>query len=781
MMRAGRGERRAAGIVVAISALAFLAAVPFAGVRLSPIGAFIPAYEAALVINDLTTAALLFGQLRFFRSRALLVLASGYLFTALVTIAHALTFPGLFAPTGLLWAGPQSTAWLYMFWHGGFPLFVIAYAMLKGEFASASDMAWTILATIAAAVLLVIAATAGHDALPAIMAANHYTSLMTTVVGGVWLASFVAIVALWRRRQSAELDPWLMVVMFAWIFDIGLSAVFNNGRFDLGFYGGRLYGLLAAGAVLVVLLVQNSGLYRRLREANTDLRRAKEAALAAQRAEADFLAVMSHEIRTPMSGVMGMLELISLTRLEGEQRAMFEVVRESARSLMRIVDDILDFSKIEAGKLTLQPEPTSIAATIQRVVEIYGGNASSKGLHLDRIVDERISPAVLVDGLRLRQVLNNLVSNAIKFTAEGGVTIRAVLRERRAGVDVVRFTVEDTGAGLSEQERARLFKPFSQAGRAATGGTGLGLFICLRLSALMGGLLEMESVQGAGTKVHLTVPLPVADPEALAAPHAPARDVPARLSSLDLAPTIDEARRAGALILVVDDHPINRLLLIKQLASLGYAAQSAENGLDAVSKWNQGSFALVITDCQMPEMNGFDLARHIRDCEARTGARRTPIIACTANALSNESAECFIAGMDDRLVKPVDRDALRRKLHQWLPAASPIDPAAIAELCGVDSLGERRLLERFWSYNGDDAQALRSCVAADDLDAVVQAAHRIRGACRAVGASGLADICEGIERAGRAGDWTGIRSAMPSFERELGRIHAHIASMRSAA
>jgi len=779
IVRAGPRERIAAGVVIAVSALAFLVAVPFAGVPLAPVGAFIPAYEAALVINDLTTAALLFGQLRFFRSRALLVLASGFLFTALLTIAHALTFPGLFAPAGLLGAGPQSTAWLYMFWHGGFPLFVIAYAMLKGEFATASDMAWTILATIAAAVLLVMAATAGHDGLPAIMIANHYTPLMTTVVGTVWLASIVAIVALWKRRESAELDPWLMVVMFAWIFDIGLSAVFNNGRFDMGFYAGRLYGLLAAGAVLVVLLVQNSALYRRLREANTDLRRAKEAALAAQRAEADFLAVMSHEIRTPMSGVMGMLELISLTRLEGEQRGMFEVVRESARSLMRIVDDILDFSKIEAGKLALQPEPTSIAATIQRVVEIYGGNASSKGLYLDRIVDERISPAVMVDGLRLRQVLNNLVSNAIKFTAEGGVTIRAVLRERRDGIDVVRFTVEDTGAGLSEQERARLFKPFSQAGRAVPGGSGLGLFICSRLSAMMGGLLDMESVQGAGTKVHLTVPLPVVDPQAIAAP--PARDVPARLASLDLAPTIDEARRAGALILVVDDHPINRLLLIKQLASLGYAAQSAENGLDAVSKLNQGSFALVITDCHMPEMNGFDLARHIRDCEARMGARRTPIIACTANAMSNESAECFLAGMDDRLVKPVDRDALRRKLHQWLPAASPIDPAAIAELCGADSLDERRLLERFWSYNGDDADALRVCVAGDDLDGVVQASHRIRGACRTVGAGGLADICEGIERAGRAGDWVGIRSAMPSFEREIGRIHAHIASMRSAA
>jgi signal transduction histidine kinase/HPt (histidine-containing phosphotransfer) domain-containing protein len=777
--RATRNERRAAGVLVAVSTLAFLAMVPFANVQLAHLWAFIPTYESALVVNDLTTAALLIGQLRFFRSRRLLALASGYLFTAFLCAAHALSFPGLFSATGLLAAGPQTTAWLYMFWHGGFPLFVIGYALLDGEFASDYALAAWLAATGAVAAVLTAVATSGHDLLPAIMSGNQYTAAMIMVVGSVWLTCVVALVALAKRRERTSLDVWLMVVMFAWIFDIGLSAVFNAGRFDLGFYAGRAYGLLAASLVLAVLLVQDGALYRQLRHANRELRQAKEAALAAERAEAAFLATMSHEIRTPMSGVIGMLELIELTRLEGEQRTMFAVVNESARALMRIVDDILDHSKIAAGKLDLRPQPTSLAAAVQRVFEIYNGNASSKGLQLTRSFDERISPSVMVDEFRVRQILNNLVSNAIKFTVAGSVEIRAELQERRQGVDVVRFTVADTGPGISPEDRARLFKPFSQASRTTAGGTGLGLSICCRLAGLMGGLLEMQSTPGVGTKVHLTLPLPVADSPAL--PRDDAAALAAPLAGPDLAPTIEEAKRAGALVLVVDDSPINRLLLVKQLGSLGYAAQTAENGLEAVARWSEGNIALVITDCHMPEMNGYELARHIRDCESRNGLRRTPIIACTASALSGESAECFVSGMDDRLVKPVQRDVVRRALQRWLPTASPIDPAAIAELCIGDTRDERRLLERFWSFNGDDAAALRACVAADDLDGVIQAAHRITGASRTVGAVGLADICESIERDARCGNWTAVRSTMPRLERELARIQAHIASMRSAA
>jgi hypothetical protein len=262
------GERWLALCVVAASAVIFIAALPFAKQPLLPVPAFMPIYQSALVVNDLMTAILLFGQFSILRSRALLLLACGYLFTAVMAAIHMLTFPGLFAPGGLLGAGPQTTAWLYMLWHAGFPLLVIVYALDKGSAAPnghprASMAAGALIAVLAAAVLALLA-TAGQSLLPSIMEGNRYTPTMIVVVGGVWALSAAALVVLWRRPSHSVLDLWLMVVTCAWIFDIALSAVFNAGRFDLGFYAGRIYGLLASSFVLVLLLLENSALYARL-------------------------------------------------------------------------------------------------------------------------------------------------------------------------------------------------------------------------------------------------------------------------------------------------------------------------------------------------------------------------------------------------------------------------------------------------------------------------------------------------------------------------------------
>src|SRR5438132_8760805 len=224
LLPATRGQRRFAGIVVGVSFLVFLALAPFAKTPLTPVWGFIPTYEAALVVNDLVTAALLFAQFNFFRSRSLLLLACGYLFTSVIAAAHALTFPGLFSATGLLGAGAQSTAWLYMFWHGGFPLFVIAYAIAKGKpsDATTAQPARAIVrlaaAVGAAAAALVAAATIGHDALPSIMTGNRYTIHMILVVTAVWMLSVAAAGILWRHRPHSVLDIWLMVVMCAWVF-----------------------------------------------------------------------------------------------------------------------------------------------------------------------------------------------------------------------------------------------------------------------------------------------------------------------------------------------------------------------------------------------------------------------------------------------------------------------------------------------------------------------------------------------------------------------------------
>ncbi|MFV8549662.1 GGDEF domain-containing protein [Ralstonia pseudosolanacearum] len=280
----GRRTYRMARAVALVSLLVFISMVPFAKVRLAQLPSFIPTYESALILNDLMTSALLFGQFAITRSRAMLALASGYLFTATAAIGHLLSFPGLFAPGGLLGAGPQSTAWIYMFWHAGFPLFVMAYAVLKvredrepDRFAAGTLKRRTtvliIPAVLGAAGACVALATAGQDWLPAIMVANRYTSIMWMVAGATWCFCVVALAVLWRSKPHLTLDIWLMVVLCVWICDVALSAVFNGGRYDLGFYAGRIFGLMGASFILLLLLIENSVLHSRLAAARTELKR----------------------------------------------------------------------------------------------------------------------------------------------------------------------------------------------------------------------------------------------------------------------------------------------------------------------------------------------------------------------------------------------------------------------------------------------------------------------------------------------------------------------------
>lgn len=265
---ASRSDRRAALTVVAVSSILFVVAAPYAGVPQTPIPAFVASYQSALAINDLITAVLLYTQFAILRSRALLLLASGYLFTAAAAVVHGLTFPGLFAPAGLLNAGPQTTAWLYMVWHGGFPLLVIGYALLKDRDGGAKIQRSTSGAIFASVVAVGVAiaipawvVTARRDVLPPLLSGGHFTSIQVGMISTVWCLSFAALLILWfRRRLLSVLDVWLMVVMCAWLFDIALSGILNAARYDLGFYAGRIYGLCAASFVLGVLLVDNVAL-----------------------------------------------------------------------------------------------------------------------------------------------------------------------------------------------------------------------------------------------------------------------------------------------------------------------------------------------------------------------------------------------------------------------------------------------------------------------------------------------------------------------------------------
>jgi two-component system sensor histidine kinase EvgS len=473
------------------------------------------------------------------------------------------------------------------------------------------------------------------------------------------------------------------------------------------------------------------------------------------------------------------VELLSLTHLDHEQHATLGVVRESGKSLLRIIDDILDFSKIEAGKLDLVPEPTSVREVVERVWRMYMGAASSKGLLLKRFYDARISPAVMADPVRLQQVLGNFVSNAIKFTPTGGASVSAELIERAEGRDVVQFTVSDSGIGLAEEQQARLFQPFMQANdnvAAEYGGTGLGLAISRRIAAMMGGTIRMESEPGHGTRLIFTVPLPIADGEAkVEAGPAASKPIAVRKP-----PSVEEAERQRTLVLVVDDHPVNRMVLLRQVNALGYAAETAEDGRDALGKWSTGRFAAVITDCNMPEMSGYELARSIRAREVASPHARTTIIACTANALGGEAEKCFAAGMDDYLAKPVVLDQLAEKLAHCLPLAHrvngsrPIDLEVLSEISGGDPELNRELLARFQRYNAEDAENLREAARQKDLAQLVAYSHRIKGASKTIGATGLALVCEEIERSGHAQDMDSLMSHLRRFDTEVERLDEYI-------
>lgn len=404
-------------------------------------------------------------------------------------------------------------------------------------------------------------------------------------------------------------------------------------------------------------------------EAKTREKVLNELKLAAEKANSakdSFLATMSHEIRTPLTGMLGMLELLSLTNLDNEQRDTLDAAWDSGRGLLRIVSDILDWSKIEEGKLELAPRPTSIQQMLLEVVNTYSRVASAKTLLLLQHADARLNLAYLVDSLRLSQVLNNFVSNAIKFTQHGEIEVRAELVGHLGRSDRIRFSVKDTGKGISRDVQERLFQRYSQESADTArmyGGTGLGLAICRRLAEMMVGQIELASEVGQGSTFSITLDLPIS-----VAPTEGVRQTHPEVRQRDVKPLLANSEDAP-LVLAVDDNPTNQKLLAHQIRLFGLRAETAENGRVALSMWRDGRYAMVITDCHMPEMDGYELAREIRRIEAAETRQRMPVIAWTANALAEEVESCRTAGMDELLVKPADLMQLRKVLAKWLPLA----------------------------------------------------------------------------------------------------------------
>jgi len=551
-------------------------------------------------------------------------------------------------------------------------------------------------------------------------------------------------------------------------------------------------------------------------------RRAEAEAVRATEVKSLFLATMSHEIRTPMNGVLGMLDVLTTTEMNDEQAEMLDVVRNSASTLLTIIDDILDLSKIEAGRLQLERVGLSLSDTIETAIILLAGKAQEKNIELAWSADADLPDRVFGDPTRLRQILLNLVSNAVKFTATGWVAVRAMAVSGANEPKRLRFEVQDTGIGLTLEQQSRLFQPFTQADASTTrqfGGTGLGLSICRRLVAMMGGVIGVDSSEGAGACFWFEIPLdaeavepepPVIDlselrilvaddmPETRACVAAILGGLGARVQQaataeqameclhsqdFDLfmvdtdggfealedhlagqpeasllrltcrrsrdtndilakplrratllrgvsvaigrmavetirtthsgtahlsrgAPSIEQALAEGRLILIAEDNFTNRLVIGKQLGRLGYACDMAEDGEVAWAMLAQKPYALLLTDCAMPKLDGYGLATRVRQHEAGTG-KRLPIVALTAYALEGDRQTCLTAGMDDYLSKPIALDKLAALLEHWLPApeeetspiiaiippppipltqtAPPVDLTALGDLLGDDN------------------------------------------------------------------------------------------------
>src|SRR5687767_14027977 len=409
----------------------------------------------------------------------------------------------------------------------------------------------------------------------------------------------------------------------------GFTFVILTATMLLSAYDARVSSAIAGGAEK--LRQANEQLELRVRERTEELSSARDAARAGSEAKSAFVATMSHEIRTPMKAMIGMLELLSYSRLNPDQREMLSAARESSRSLLTLIDDILDFSKIEVGKLEIHPEPCSVARLVDGVNSTFEHAASAKGLLLTQRIDPGLWPAHLTDPSRLRQILSNLVSNAIKFTHAGAVTLEVTVLETAEGRQQLRLSVQDTGIGMSAETQRRLFEPFQQ-GESETsrryGGTGLGLAISRQLVELMGGTIQVTSTEGLGTRVSVT----------LAAEHAAASAIrdDAQAAHDARAPAALSAP-AGTKLLIVDDHPINLAMLKRQLKVLGLQADTAASGVEALAKWRREGHNLVITDLQMPEMDGYAFARAIRAEQDQEKKRKPTVVAFTANTQDRKS------------------------------------------------------------------------------------------------------------------------------------------------
>jgi signal transduction histidine kinase/CheY-like chemotaxis protein len=500
-----------------------------------------------------------------------------------------------------------------------------------------------------------------------------------------------------------------------------------------------------------------------LRESAQALERARDTALQTARIKSEFLANMSHELRTPLNALVGSAELLRGGALQPDQRVLVEGVDKAASALLSMVNDVLDFSKIEAGRLAVEKIPFLLRRVLKDALSIAQPRAADKGLDLVCDSDSACEEALLGDPTRLRQILLNLLDNAVKFTPKGSVRLICEVASRGGEAVTLTISIKDTGIGIDPEVLPRVFSAFTQADSSTArrfGGSGLGLSISKSLVELLGGTIGGDSEPGKGST--FWVRLPFERTSLSPGGPVPGEDRP------PLAPVA--ARRDRQRVLIAEDNAINRRLLLMQIKKLGRPADAAANGQAALDAIGRNDYGLVLMDCQMPGVDGYEATRLLR--EAESGRRRVPVIALTAHAGETDRARCLAAGMDDYLSKPATLEDLASLLDRW---DLPFDETAVkayAALAAPDDASFRGLVAEFIGDCAGRLRQARAALEAGDLPAMRAEVHAVKGAAASLGARGLRELCRRIELAEEAGQRDEVSTLMAQAEDEVVRVRA---------